>query len=175
TVRVGYSCANAAAESAIAASASASFFNMFVLLGERGSPCDYNCSGPRLLTCTRSRNSIVSLLALLAALAAQYAFPPPDRSRLTAFYGRLALSVAKRLNMGDRNSGILAWAVLVAIVIVPVGIVTWVAASVHPVGTWLLDATVMYFPVRFLSTSAQVTAIEAQLRANDVAGAANRL
>jgi cobalamin biosynthesis protein CobD/CbiB len=117
----------------------------------------------------------VSLLALLAALAAQYAYPPRDRSWLAAFYGRLSLSVAKRLNAGDRNSGILAWIVLVAIVLVPTALVTWLAASIHPIVTWLLDAAVMYFTLRFLSTAAHVSAIESQLRANDLAGAANRL
>ena len=117
----------------------------------------------------------MSLFALLAALASQYAYPPPDRSWLAAFFGRLSLSVAKRLNAGDRNSGILAWFVLVAIVLTPMALVAWIAASIHPIVTWLLNAVVLYFTLRFLSTSAHVTAIEAALRANDVAGAANRL
>ena len=117
----------------------------------------------------------MSLLALLAALAAQYAYPPPDRSGLGRFFGRLSLSVAKRLNAGDRNSGVLAWFVLAAIVLVPMGLVTWVAASIHPLVTWLVDTVVMYFTLRFLSTSAHVSAIEGSLRTNDVAGAANRL
>ena len=117
----------------------------------------------------------MSLLALLAALAAQYAYPPPDRSALAALFGRLSLSVAKRLDAGDRNSGVLAWFVLVSIVLLPMALVTWVAASIHPIVTWLLDATVMYFSLRFLSTSKHVSAIEAALRANDVPGAANRL
>jgi len=117
----------------------------------------------------------VSLLALLAALAAQYAYPPPDRQWLGALYGRLSLSIAKRLNAGDRNSGILAWFVLMALVLVPVAAVTWVAASIHPIVTWLLDGVVMYFSLRFLATSAHVSAIEAALRGNDVAAAANRL
>src|SRR5262245_9708254 len=67
--------------------------------------------------------SFVSLLALLAALAAQYAYPPPDRQWMNRLFGRLALSTAKRLNAGDRNSGILAWFVLMAIVLVPVAVV----------------------------------------------------
>ena len=117
----------------------------------------------------------MSLLALLAALAGQYAYPPPDRRWLDRLYGRLSLSVAKRLNAGDRNSGILAWIVLIALVLVPTGLVTWIAASIHPIVTWLLDAVVMYFTLRFLSTSQHVSAIEAALRGNDVGSAANRL
>jgi cobalamin biosynthesis protein CobD/CbiB len=117
----------------------------------------------------------VSLLALLAALAAQYAYPPPERQWLAALYGRLSLSVAKRLNAGDRNSGILAWFVLVGIVLVPAALLTWIAAAIHPVVVWLLDGVVFYFSLRFLATAANVGAIEAALRANDVTGAANRL
>ena len=117
----------------------------------------------------------MSLLALLAALAAQYAFPPPDRRWLAAFYGRLSLSVAKRLNAGDRNSGAFAWGVLMATVLPVLGVLTWLAASIHPIVTWILDVGVMYLTLRFLSTSAHVTAVESALRANDVAAAANRL
>ena len=54
----------------------------------------------------------MSLLALLASLLAQHAWPVQGRQPLMAFYGRLCLSAAKRLDMGDRNSGILAWALL---------------------------------------------------------------
>jgi hypothetical protein len=37
----------------------------------------------------------------------------------------------------------------------------------HPsIVTWILDSTVMYFTLRFLSTSAHVSAIEALLRAS---------
>jgi len=117
----------------------------------------------------------MSLAALLAALAAQYTYPPPDRSWLSAFFGRLSLSVAKRLNAGDRNSGVLAWVVLVTILLAPLALVTWIAASTHPLVTWLLDAVVLYFTLRFLSTSRHVSEIEAALRSNDVASAANRL
>ena len=56
----------------------------------------------------------MSLLALLVALLAQYAWPAKGRLPLQAFYGRLCVSAAKRLNAGDRNSGILAWFVLLA-------------------------------------------------------------
>ena len=50
----------------------------------------------------------MTLLALLAALLAQHAYPVKGRQPLMAFYGRMCLSTAKRLNSGDRNSGILA-------------------------------------------------------------------
>ena len=56
----------------------------------------------------------MSLLALLAALLAQHARPVKGRQPLLAFYGRMCLSAAKRLNAGDRNSGILAWVALMA-------------------------------------------------------------
>jgi len=49
----------------------------------------------------------MSLFAILASLLVQYAWPLKERQQLMALYGRVALSAAKRLNAGDRNSGIL--------------------------------------------------------------------
>ena len=84
----------------------------------------------------------MSLLALLAALAGQYAYPPPDRRWLDRLYGRLSLSVAKRLNAGDRNSGILGWVVLMTLVLAPMALVTWIAASIHPIEKRFMVITV---------------------------------
>ena len=117
----------------------------------------------------------MSLLSLLIALVAQSAWPPPDRRRLGALYGRLCLSTAKRLNAGDRNSGMLAYLALAAVVIVPVAIVAWLAASIHPVVLVVLDALVLYASLTFLSTAAQVGGIERALREGDVRGASQRL
>ena len=117
----------------------------------------------------------MSLLALLAGLLAQYAYPVRGRQPLLAFYGRMCLSIAKRLNAGDRNSGILAWVALMALVLVPVGLVTWLARSIHPVFSWAFEAAVIYATLRFLSTTGQMSAIEKALREGDLAGAASRL
>ncbi len=118
---------------------------------------------------------IVALLALLACLAAQYAFPPKGRQWLMAFYGRLCLSTAKRLNAGDRNSGILAWLAMMGAVLVPVALVTLAAGAIHAVLLWLAEVAVLYFTLRFLSTAAHVSAIESALRSGDVAAGANLL
>ncbi|HET7729593.1 MAG TPA: regulatory signaling modulator protein AmpE [Usitatibacter sp.] len=116
----------------------------------------------------------MSLLAILAALLAQHAYPFKGRQPLMAFYGRLCLSVAKRLNAGDRNSGILAWAALMAVALVPAALLV-ALASMHPVLLFLLDAAVLYASLRFLGTVARLGAIEKALREGDVAGAANDL
>ena len=117
----------------------------------------------------------MSLLALLASLLAQYAYPLRGRQPLMRFYGRLCLSAAKRLDMGDRNSGILAWAVLMGVVLVPAMLVTALAAAVHGVFTFLLDAVVLYATLRFLATTANLSAVEKSLRERDVTTAANTL
>jgi len=117
----------------------------------------------------------LSLLALLVALLAQYAWPVKGRSPLQAFYGRLCVSAAKRLNAGDRNSGILAWLALMGAVLVPLGLVSALATAIHPVVLWGLDVAVLYATLRFLSTTRHLAAIEAQLRGGDVNAAANRL
>ena len=117
----------------------------------------------------------MGLLALVAGLAAQYAYPPQARQWLAEVYGRLCLAVSKRLNAGDRNSGVLAWLVLMAVALVPVALATWLAASIHAVVLWLLNVAFVYFALRFLATAAHVAGIESALRAGDLVGAANRL
>src|SRR5690242_6275014 len=92
-----------------------------------------------------------------------------------AFYGRMCLSAAKRLNAGDRNSGIVAWAALMAGVMVPAGLVTALAAAIHPFVLWILDIVVLYGTLRFLRTVGELSAIEKLLRAGDVPGASRRL
>ena len=92
----------------------------------------------------------MSLLALLVALLAQHAWPPPARQPLMAFYGRMCLSAAKRLDAGDRNSGIVAWLALVFGVMVPAALVTALAVAIHPFVVWILDIAVLYGTLRFL-------------------------
>ncbi len=117
----------------------------------------------------------MSLLALLACLLAQHAYPPKPRQYLMAFYGRMCLSAAKRLNAGDRNSGIVAWLALMGAVLVPAILVSALAAALHPVLLWLLDVAVLYASLRFLTTTSRLAAIEKALRDGDVATAANQL
>lgn len=121
------------------------------------------------------RNAPVSLLALLVALLAQYAWPERGRQRLHAFYGRVCLSAAKRLNAGDRNSGMLAWVALMGAVLVPAGLLAALAAALHPVVLWALDALVLFGTLRFLGTTGHVSAIERALREGDTPAAVNRL
>jgi adenosylcobinamide-phosphate synthase len=117
----------------------------------------------------------VNLLAILACLLAQHAYPVKGRAPLMAFYGRMALSAAKRLNAGDRNSGVLAWVALMGAVLVPVMLVTVLAAAIHPAVVWLLDVAVLYGTLRFLATTRMLAAIEKALREQNVAAAANLL
>jgi adenosylcobinamide-phosphate synthase len=117
----------------------------------------------------------VSLAAILVCLLAQHAHPPGARRGLMAFYGRMCLSAAKRLNAGDRNSGIVAWFVLMAAILVPVGLVAALAAAIHPVVVWLLDVAVLYFTLRFLATTREVAAVERALREQNHAAAGNLL
>lgn len=115
------------------------------------------------------------LVTLLAALAAQYAYPPAGRQPLAALYGRLCLSAAKRLNAGDRNSGLLAYFALVAVVVAPLALVSALAAAIHPVVLAFLSAAVLYATLRFLQTTTHLGAIERSLRDGDAAAASRRL
>ena len=115
------------------------------------------------------------LVTLFAALLALYAYPPAGRQPLQAFYGRLCLSTAKRLNAGDRNSGVLAYAALLGVVLVPLALVSALAASIHGAVLALLEAAVLYGSVRFLQTTSHLGAIERSLREGDSAAASRRL
>lgn len=117
----------------------------------------------------------MSLAALLASLLAQYAYPAKGRQPLMAFYGRMCLSAAKRLNAGDRNSGILAWLALMAALLIPVALLTALVFAIHPAFVWLLEVAALYATLRFLATTGHLSAIEKSLRDGDLAGAANRL
>lgn len=117
----------------------------------------------------------MSLLALLAALLAQHAYPVKGRQPLLAFYGRMSLSAAKRLNAGDRNSGILAWVALMGALLVPAILIAALAAAIHGVVLWLLEVAVLYGTLRFLATMRQLATIETALRDGDAAGASRHL
>lgn len=117
----------------------------------------------------------LSILALICALLLQHARPPGGRQPLLAFYGRMCLSAAKRLNAGDRNSGILAWIVLVGALMIPVALASALAAAIHPVVLWLLEVAFLYATLKFFSTTANLGAIERALRDGDISGAASRL
>jgi len=117
----------------------------------------------------------VSLLALLAALLAQHAWAPKGRQPLMAFYGRICLSAAKRLNAGDRNSGIFAWFALMLAVLGPVILLSALAAAIHPLVLWAFNAVVLYGTLRFLGTIRNLAAIEKALRENGAVPAVNLL
>ena len=117
----------------------------------------------------------MSLLALLIALLAQYAYPIAGRNPLLAFYGRLCVSTAKRLDAGDRNSGILAGIALMGVVLVPLGLMSAVAAAIHPFVLWILNTVLLYGTLRFLATTRSLAAIESRLRASEISAAANLL
>jgi len=117
----------------------------------------------------------VNLVAIVVALLAQHAFPEGARHHLQSFYGRMALSAAKRMNAGDRNSGVLAWIAVMLGVLVPAALLTWLAAVIHPFLVWILDVVVLYGTLRFLATARAVAEIERALREQNVAGAANLL
>jgi cobalamin biosynthesis protein CobD/CbiB len=117
----------------------------------------------------------MNFLVLLVTLLAQHTYPIAGRGPVMAFYGRMCLSTAKRMNAGDRNSGILAWVALMAAVLVPVALLIALLASAHAVFVGLLDLVVLYFSLRFLSTVRALASIEQALRGQDPAAAANLL
>jgi cobalamin biosynthesis protein CobD/CbiB len=117
----------------------------------------------------------VSLLAILVCLLAQNAFPVKGRQPLMAFYGRMCVSAAKRLNAGDRNSGILAWFALMAAMLVPVALLSGIAASMHRGLLWVVNVLFLYATLRFLATTRELGAIEKALREHNPGAAANHL
>ena len=117
----------------------------------------------------------MAFASLLLALVAQFAYPPRERTSLAALYGRLCLSTAKRLNAGDRNSGVFAYGAMVLAVLVPLGIVAALASSIHAVVLVALDVAILHASLRFLPTTSALADIERSLREGDVHAAGNRL
>src|SRR5688572_22608131 len=87
----------------------------------------------------------------------------------------MCLSAAKRLNAGDRNSGIVAWAALMAAVLIPVALVCALAAAVHPIVLWVLEVAFLYGTLRFFNTTSNLAAIGRALAEGDAASAAATL
>ena len=117
----------------------------------------------------------MSFLALAIALLAQHAWPMKGRSPLLALYGRLAVSTAKRLDAGDRNSGTFAWLALMAVALVPTALAAVIAERIHPALLLALDAAILYASLRFLQATARLAAIQRMLRESEVVAAAQHL
>src|SRR5258708_4073961 len=92
-----------------------------------------------------------------------------------AFYGRMCLSAAKRLNAGDRNSGILAWFVLMGAMIVPVAVLAALAGAIHAALLWAVNVLFLYATLRFLATTRSLAAIERTLAEHHPGAGANLL
>ena len=112
----------------------------------------------------------MTFLSLLLALLAQHLVPPPASPRLESLAGRACLWLARRLDAGDAASGRLALAALLLATCLPMALVSWLAATLHPVVAALVDAMVLYGSLRFLETASgprpqpASTAIERVLR-----------
>ncbi|HLX24115.1 MAG TPA: regulatory signaling modulator protein AmpE, partial [Usitatibacter sp.] len=117
----------------------------------------------------------MGLAAILVCLLAQHTYPVSGRGPVMEFYGRMCLSAAKRMNAGDRNSGVLAWMALMGAVLVPVILVSALAAAIHPVVLWLVDVVVLYTTIRFVPTARALGSLEGALREKSVPSAANIL
>ncbi|MFZ3321668.1 MAG: regulatory signaling modulator protein AmpE [Usitatibacter sp.] len=117
----------------------------------------------------------MGLAAILVCLLAQHTYPVSGRGPVMEFYGRMCLSAAKRMNAGDRNSGVLAWTALMGAVLVPVILVSALAAAIHPFVLWLLDVVLLYTTIRFVPTARALGALEEALRGQNVASAASIL
>lgn len=116
-------------------------------------------------------HSFVSLIALLLALLAQHAYPPPPWPPLARLYGRACLWARQKLDAGDRNSGIFAWFVLMTLLLVPTVILTAIAMRIHPALVLVLDIAALYGSMRFLPTLRQLAEIEKSLRAGETRAA----
>jgi hypothetical protein len=118
--------------------------------------------------------SALSLLALLASLLAQHAYPVKGSQPLMAFYGRAVHfsgeAAERRVAIPASSRGSCSWRRCWC---------RWRCSRTRggdPSGAALaLDTVVLYATLRFLSIATHLSAIGKALRDGDVAAAANRL
>lgn len=110
----------------------------------------------------------MSLLSLFAALVIEQ-FRPLDYARwVSSPVRRWAALVERRVNAGEWQHGVLAWALIVGLGTFLVGLVYFLLSASNPVLAWAWSILVLYFTMGFRQFSHHYTAIHLALREGDI-------
>jgi adenosylcobinamide-phosphate synthase len=106
-------------------------------------------------------------LSLCAALVLLHLFPFPGSAPLPSTYLKLAQWIASRFNAGESQSGAFAYALLVAIVLVPAGLAYLLADLIGSTMVWAVNVAVLYASITFWRQLKQFASVRAALLAGD--------
>jgi adenosylcobinamide-phosphate synthase len=117
----------------------------------------------------------MTFLSLLAALLLEQARPPRADSEVHRWFGHFATGVESRLDGGLYQHGMIAWAVVIAPLVVAAAGLFHLLGELSVVAAWLWNVAVLHFTVGFAQFSHPVGEIQAALRAGDLPAARDRL
>ncbi|MEY4730049.1 MAG: hypothetical protein RL020_1207 [Pseudomonadota bacterium] len=120
----------------------------------------------------------MGFLSLAAALLAQYFRSYSAANPFQAAFRALAVFLERQFNAGKRHYGVMAWFAAVLLVVMAVVFMYAFIYNAGPIGKLLaliINAAVLYFALRFRTTSLQLRAVQQALQREDIDDARTKL
>ncbi len=108
---------------------------------------------------------------VLVALLLQHFFPFAGVPRMRELHARVAQNLESSFNAGDRHSGMLAYAVLFLLAVVPLAALFYLLYYITPPLAGMLDVAVLYTGLTFWWQLGRFEAVRVPLAAGDLAAA----
>jgi len=113
----------------------------------------------------------MGFVALIFALLIEQGRPLPGDSRVHRWATALADLVRGASDAGERQHGVFGWVAVVAVGVVGVVALEWLAALIHPLALFVVHVAVLYLTVGFRQFSHAFTEIQIALASDDADGA----
>ena len=88
--------------------------------------------------------------SVFTALLLLHFLPFSGAARVQLAYTQLAQAIEARFNAGDPHSGAAAYLVLVLGLVIPLALVYFLLAAIHPLLAWFCNVAVLYVSITFL-------------------------
>ena len=113
----------------------------------------------------------MGFVALIFALLIEQGRPLPGDSRVHRWATALADFVRGASDAGERQHGVFGWVAVVAVGVVSVAALEWLAELIHPLALFVAHVAVLYLTVGFRQFSHAFTEIQIALASDDADGA----